>query len=89
MAVIKKAIDEEDWDTFESEFAMMIDEANAYHEKYDKGFLRWKMPEEPPERPRPLRHLTTREHANRRGPRQRTGVSTAHANPIDASSLPR
>ena len=22
----------------------MIDEANAYHEKYDKGFLRWKMP---------------------------------------------
>ena len=22
--------------------------ANAYHEKYDKGFLRWKMPEEPP-----------------------------------------
>jgi hypothetical protein len=26
----------------------MIDEANAYHEQYDKGFLRWKMPAEPP-----------------------------------------
>jgi hypothetical protein len=48
MGVIKKAIDEQDWDTFESEFTVMIDQANAYHEKYDKGFLRWKMPEEPP-----------------------------------------
>ena len=27
----------------------MIDAANAYHEKYDKGFLRWKMPDEPPQ----------------------------------------
>jgi len=49
MAVIKKAIDEEDWDTFESEFAVMIDAANAYHEKYDKGFLRWKMPDDAPQ----------------------------------------
>jgi len=26
----------------------MIDEANAYHEKYDKGFLRWQLPSSPP-----------------------------------------
>jgi hypothetical protein len=26
----------------------MVDEANAYHEKYDKGFLRWKLPDAPP-----------------------------------------
>ncbi|MFI5046623.1 MAG: hypothetical protein ACHQIG_06135 [Acidimicrobiia bacterium] len=48
MGTIKTAIDDEDWDTFESEFAVMIDQANAYHEKYDKSFLRWKMPAEPP-----------------------------------------
>jgi hypothetical protein len=48
MATIKAAIDTEDWATFESEFAVMIDQANAYHEKYDKGFLRWQMPEDAP-----------------------------------------
>ena len=48
MAVIKKAIDEGDWATFESEFTVMIDQANAYHEKYDKSFLRWVMPGEAP-----------------------------------------
>ena len=26
----------------------MVDEANAYHEKYDKGFLRWQLPATPP-----------------------------------------
>ena len=27
----------------------MIDQANVYHEKYDKGFLRWQMPASPPQ----------------------------------------
>jgi hypothetical protein len=48
VASIKRAIDAEDWATFEAEFTVMIDQANAYHEKYDKGFLRWKMPDEAP-----------------------------------------
>jgi hypothetical protein len=48
VAKLKQAIDSEDWSTFESEFATMIDEANAYHEQYDKSFLRWKLPAEPP-----------------------------------------
>ena len=26
----------------------MIDQANAYHEKYDKSFLRWQLPSSPP-----------------------------------------
>jgi hypothetical protein len=38
----------EDWAGFEAAFTTMVDEANAYHEKYDKGFLRWKLPDEPP-----------------------------------------
>ena len=29
-------------------FTTMVDEANAYHEKYDKGFLRWQLPATPP-----------------------------------------
>jgi hypothetical protein len=48
VATIGKAIDTEDWDTFEGAFSTMIEEANGYHEKYDKGFLRWKVPDEPP-----------------------------------------
>ena len=48
VADVRKCIETEDWDTFERHFETMIDQANAYHEQYDKGFLRWKMPEEPP-----------------------------------------
>ena len=48
VATLRTAIQEEDWDTFESAFDTMIEDANGYHEQYDKGFLRWKMPDEPP-----------------------------------------
>lgn len=48
VGTVGKAIDESDWDAFEKAFETMVEEANAYHEKYDKGFLRWKMPDEPP-----------------------------------------
>src|SRR5438270_11972007 len=48
VATLRKAIDAEDWDTFESTFHTMVEEANGYHEKYDKGYLRWKIPSEPP-----------------------------------------
>ena len=46
--VVKKAIDAEDWDAFEPAFHEMIDYANAYHEEYDKPYLRWKIPDMPP-----------------------------------------
>ncbi|MEO8696323.1 MAG: hypothetical protein ABI658_22600 [Acidimicrobiales bacterium] len=45
---IRGYIDAEDWAGFEAAFVTMIEEANAYHEKYDKGYLRWKMPDQPP-----------------------------------------
>ena len=48
VADVRKCIETEDWDTFERHFETMIDQANAYHEKYDKSFLRWQLPATPP-----------------------------------------
>jgi hypothetical protein len=45
---VKQAIESEDWDKFEATFHEMVDQANAYHELYDKPFLRWKIPDHPP-----------------------------------------
>ena len=47
-AVLGKLIDSEDWDGFEAAFDAMVSAANAYHEVYDKGFLVWKVPADPP-----------------------------------------
>ena len=35
-------------DGFEAAFATMVEQANANHEFYDKSFLRWKVPDQPP-----------------------------------------
>lgn len=48
VGAVKKCIESEDWDGFDRAFAAMVEVANANHEKYDKGFLRWKVPEQPP-----------------------------------------
>ena len=48
VALVKKAIDAEDWDDFEVSFAAMVAAANAYHDLYDKPYLTWKVPEMPP-----------------------------------------
>jgi len=48
VAAVEKAIDQEDWAAFEQAFSVMVEAANANHEKYDKGYLRWKIPEMPP-----------------------------------------
>jgi hypothetical protein len=48
VATVMKAIDAEDWDAFEAAFDTMVQEANGYHEQYDKGYLRWQVPSEPP-----------------------------------------
>jgi hypothetical protein len=45
---VRSAIDAEDWAAFQTAFDAMVDSANAYHEEYDKGFLRWKVPSQPP-----------------------------------------
>jgi hypothetical protein len=48
VASLQASIESEDWDAFETTFNTMVDQANAYHEKYDKGFLRWQLPSTPP-----------------------------------------
>jgi hypothetical protein len=45
---VKVAIEAENWDDFEPAFHAMVEQANAYHELYDKEFLRWKIPDQPP-----------------------------------------
>jgi len=57
VAAVRKAIDDEDWDSFDAAFGAMVDAANAYHDVYDKSYLRWKVPEMPP----PDLDLTPRE----------------------------
>jgi hypothetical protein len=47
-AAVSKAIEAEDWDAFDEAFAAMVSAANAYHELYDKPYLRWKVPDLPP-----------------------------------------
>jgi hypothetical protein len=48
VGAVSKCIEAEDWEGFASAFAAMVDAANAYHEVYDKPFLRWKIPDSPP-----------------------------------------
>lgn len=48
VANLKKTIESEEWDAFEGAFKVMVDEANGYHELYEKSFLRWKVPDQPP-----------------------------------------
>lgn len=45
---VKTAIEAEDWEAFEEAFRAMVAQANAYHDLYEKSFLRWKIPSEPP-----------------------------------------
>ena len=47
-AVLLKAIEAEDWDTFETAFTAMVDSANEYHVAYRKPYLKWKLPDMPP-----------------------------------------
>jgi hypothetical protein len=37
-----------DWEAFEKTFQAMVKSANAYHVVYDKAFLQWKIPDQPP-----------------------------------------
>ena len=48
VAAVRACIESEDWAGFEPAFAAMVESANGYHEKYDKAFLRWRIPDQPP-----------------------------------------
>jgi hypothetical protein len=45
---VSKAIEAADWDAFDKAFGDMVDKANAYHDEYDKPFIRWRIPDHPP-----------------------------------------
>lgn len=47
-APLQKAIEAEDRDAFLRAFDEAVDAANAWHEKKDKPYIRWKVPDHPP-----------------------------------------
>ena len=47
-APLEDAIKAEDFDQFQKAFDEAVDSANAWHEKKDKPYIRWKLPDHPP-----------------------------------------
>ncbi len=47
-AVLEIAIKEQKLDKFLEGFDQCVDSANAWHDKKDKPFIRWKVPDQPP-----------------------------------------
>lgn len=45
---LEAAIRAEDFAQFRTAFDLVIDSANAWHEKKDKPYIRWKLPDAPP-----------------------------------------
>jgi hypothetical protein len=45
---VGKAIESEDFKSFEEAFQKAIEQANAYHELKEKPYIRWKLPNQPP-----------------------------------------
>jgi len=48
VAQVSKAIESQDWESFEVAFSLMVDAANAYHDYYEKPYLRWRLPDAAP-----------------------------------------
>jgi len=48
MAALRGVIESEDWDRFEGVYADVVTATNRYHEEFEKGFLVWRVPEDPP-----------------------------------------
>lgn len=48
MGPMERALKAQDFAAFDAAFQEAVSQANAYHEKHDKGFLRWKLPDQPP-----------------------------------------
>lgn len=46
---IARAIDDKDWDRFEAAYRLGITDSNRYHDKYNKRFIRFRLPDHPPE----------------------------------------
>ncbi|HUQ63636.1 MAG TPA: hypothetical protein VM121_07775 [Acidimicrobiales bacterium] len=48
LAPVKQSIEDGDWAAFKAAFDGMIVAANAYHGVFNKGFIRWRLPDHPP-----------------------------------------
>jgi len=46
---IARAIDAKDWRAFDAAYHRGIDDSNMYHDKYNKRFIRFRLPDHPPE----------------------------------------
>jgi len=42
------ALDQQDFDSFDRNYRAAITSANDYHDKWKKGYIVWKLPDEPP-----------------------------------------
>lgn len=47
-APLSAAVEKGDWPAFDRSFTAMVERVNHYHEVFNKGFLRWKLPDMPP-----------------------------------------
>ncbi|MGH9171997.1 MAG: hypothetical protein ACRD0Z_14180 [Acidimicrobiales bacterium] len=48
IAALRAVIEAEDWDRFEDVYADVVTATNKYHGDFDKGFLVWQVPQDPP-----------------------------------------
>lgn len=49
LAPLAHAIEEQDFPSFEVAYLRGIDDSNVYHDKYNKRFIRFRLPDHPPE----------------------------------------
>lgn len=49
MGPLAAAIEARDWEAFEAAYRRGIEASDVYHAKYNKGFLRFRLPDRPPE----------------------------------------
>jgi hypothetical protein len=48
IAALRAVIEAEEWERFEEVYAQVVAATNKYHGDFEKAFLVWKVPEEPP-----------------------------------------
>ena len=48
LELIEEAIEEQDWDVFEEAYSDGIIGSKMYHDKNDRSYIRWKLPDYPP-----------------------------------------
>lgn len=48
IATLRQVIESEEWGRFEAVCEEVVGATNRYHEEFDKGFIVWQLPTEPP-----------------------------------------